>query len=580
MVTHTDQGLRELDRAVLLIGATGAFGERLAEGLIRSGIAVIGAARTTARLDVLARRLGPGFAAEPLDRSTIDTASLYALRARWPGLFAVADASGPFQASDDRVPRAAIGAGLHYVDLADARAFVGGIRVLDAEARAANVAVLAGASSTPALSHAVLDTLVAGSRKVIGIEVSIAPGNRAPRGLSVVQAVLSTVGQPIPVFRGCRWVEEFGWGLNKTIELPGVGNRRVALCETPDLDLLVERYHPSADAIFRAGLELRVLHEGVGALGLLVRLGMLKSLAALARPLRLVAELFKPFGGDRGGMRVDVLLENDAGQLLRRLWTLSADAGDGLYVPTLPALAALKMLATGALQWRGAAPCTGFIPYHAIATEFDHHHITTQTQEISAPPPLFRRLLGGAYDALPPVIRQAHEVHGVLVLEGKADAAPPDHVLGTWIARLFRLPRSGSNMPVRVEMRSEDDGSETWTRIYPGVTMRSNLRNADSATHQVDEVLGPLSIRLHWKPSERGLQLETLGARLYRCPLPDFLRPRSHASETVGADGQFHFDVPIALPLIGTIVHYTGSLKPVESRLVGGDGFEPPTLSV
>jgi hypothetical protein len=94
--------------------------------------------------------------------------------------------------------------------------------------------------------------------------------------------------------------------------------------------------------------------------------------------------------------------------------------------------------------------------------------------------------------------------------------------------------------------------------------MRSNLRSADPGTHQVDEVLGPLSIRLHWKPSGRGLQLETLGARLFGCPLPDFLRPRSHASETVGTDGQFHFDVPIALPLIGTIVHYKGSLTRIE----------------
>jgi saccharopine dehydrogenase-like NADP-dependent oxidoreductase len=552
------------DRTVLLVGATGAFGERLAEGLIRSGIAVIGAARNTARLDALARRLGLRFAVEPLERSSIDTACLNALRARCPGLFAVADASGPFQTSDYRLPRAAIGAGLHYVDLADARAFVGGIRVLDAQARAADVAVLAGASSTPALSHAVLDTLVAGSRKVISIEVSIAPGNRAPRGLSTMQAVLFTVGQPIRVFRGGRWAEEHGWRLNKTIELPGIGKRRVALCETPDLDLLVERYHPAADAIFRAGPELRVLHEGVGALALLVKLGILKSLAALVRPLRLLAELFKPFGTDRGGMRVDVLLENDAGQLLRRVWTLAAGAGDGLYVPTLPALAALKMLAASTLQWRGAGPCTGLIPYDAIAAEFGQHDIETQAQEIPAAAPLFRRLLGSAYDALPPVIRQAHQVHGVLVLEGKADAAIPDHVLGALIARLFRLPRSGSNMPVRVEMRSEDDGSETWTRIYPGVTMRSNLRNADPRTHQVDEVLGPLSIRLQWTPTERGLQLETLGARLFGCPLPDFLRPRSHASETGGADGQFHFDVPIALPLLGTIVHYKGCLKPIE----------------
>ena len=566
-VTHAEAGLRDFDRAVLVVGATGAFGERLAEGLIRSGIAVIGAARNTARLDALARRLGPRFAVEPLDRSSIDVSRLQELRAGWPGLFAVADASGPFQTSDYALPRAAIGAGLHYVDLADARAFVGGSRVLDAAARAANVAVLAGASSTPALSHAVLDTLVAGSRKVIAIEVSIAPGNRAPRGLSTVHAVLSTVGQPIRVFRGCRWVEEHGWELNKTIELPGLGKRRVALCETPDLDLLVERYHPAADAIFRAGPELRVLHEGVGALALLVRLGILKSLAVLVRPLRLLAELFKPFGTDRGGMRVDVLLENDTGQLLRRVWTLAAGAGDGLYVPTMPALAALKMLAAGTLQWRGAGPCAGLIPYHAIAAEFGQHNIKTQTQEISAPFPLFRRLLGNAYDALPPVIRQAHQVHGVLVLEGKADAATPDNVLGASIARLFRLPQSGSDMPVRVEMRSEDDGSETWTRIYPGVTMRSNLRNADSATHQVDEFLGPLSIRLQWTPSERGLQLRTISARLFGCPLPDFFCPRSHASESVGADGQFHFDVPIALPLIGTIVHYKGSLAPAGMSL-------------
>jgi saccharopine dehydrogenase-like NADP-dependent oxidoreductase len=565
--SHTLQGLRASGRAVLLVGATGAFGERLAEGLIRSGIAVIGVARNTARLDVLARRLGPLFAVEPLDRSGIDTARLHALLGRWPGLFAVADASGPFQTSDHRLPRAAIGAGLHYIDLADARAFVGGIGALDAEARAADVAVLAGASSTPALSHAVLDTLVAGSRKVIAIEVAIAPGNRAPRGPSTVRAVLSTVGRPIRVFRGCRWTEDVGWGLNKTIELPGVGKRRVALCETPDLDLLVERYHPAADAIFRAGLELRVLHEGVGALGLLVRLGILKSLAALARPLRVVAELFKPFGTDRGGMRVDVLLENDAGQMLRLTWTLTAGAGDGLYVPTLPALAALKMLADGTLEWRGAAPCTGVIPYDAIAAEFDHHNITTQTREIFAPAPFFRRLLGCAYDALPPAIRQAHEVHGVLVLEGQADATGPDHVLGALIAWLFRLPRSGSNLPVRVEMRSEDDGSETWTRIYPGVTMRSNLRNPDSATYQLDEILGPLSIRLQWNPTERGLQLRTISARIFGCPLPNFLRPRSNASETVGDDGQFHFDVPIALPLIGTIVHYKGSLKPVEMSL-------------
>jgi hypothetical protein len=75
------------------------------------------------------------------------------------------------------------------------------------------------------------------------------------------------------------------------------------------------------------------------------------------------------------------------------------------------------------------------------------------------------------------------------------------------------------------------------------------------------------------------LQLRTISARLFGWPLPDFLRPRSHASETVGADGQFHFDVPIALPLIGTIVHYKGSLKPGRDLPAAVADFESSTLS-
>src|SRR5690606_40519463 len=43
----------------------------------------------------------------------------------------VIHAAGPFQAQSYAVPRACIAARAHYVDLADARAFVSGIGVLD-----------------------------------------------------------------------------------------------------------------------------------------------------------------------------------------------------------------------------------------------------------------------------------------------------------------------------------------------------------------------------------------------------------------------------------------------------------------
>jgi NAD(P)-dependent dehydrogenase (short-subunit alcohol dehydrogenase family) len=555
--------MQPCERSVLLVGATGAFGERLAAGLIRSGIAVIAVARNTARLEKLARQLGTQISIETCERSRIDTPFLNILRSRHPGLYAVADASGPFQASDDRLPRAAIGAHLHYVDLADARDFVGHISDLDQAARSADIAVLSGASSTPALSHAVLDWLVADARTIMSIDVSIAPGNRAPRGLSVVQAILSTVGQPVRVFRGGRWSEHAGWSLGKTVTLPGIGKRPVALCETPDLDLLVARYHPTVDAIFRAGLELSLLHYGVAALGLFVRLGLVKTLTPLARPLRTIADLLKPFGSDRGGMRIDARLVNDKGDLVHRVWTLSANAGAGPYIPTLPALAALKMLADNSLSWRGAAACAGIIPYDVIAAQFTHHGITAKQCGTATPPPLMKRLLGADYDILPAVIRNGHDVSGVLVLEGRADATSPDGIITAIFSRVFRFPRGGANMPLRVEMRGENDGSETWTRIYPDVTMRSNLRNADPSTQCLDEVFGPIAIRLKWRATDVSLTLSPIGARLFGIPLPSFLCPRSIARETVDNNGRFQFDVDIAMPLIGPIVRYRGYLVPL-----------------
>ena len=43
--------------------------------------------------------------------------------------------------------------------------------------------------------------------------------------------------------------------------------------------------------------------------------------------------------------------------------------------------------------------------------------------------------------------------------------------------------------------------------------------------------------------------------------LPLLLAPRSAATEWE-EDGAFRFDVPIALPLVGRIVHYRGWLRP------------------
>ena len=277
------------------------------------------------------------------------------------GAFAVVDAAGPFQGGDYRLPMAAIAAGVHYLDLADARDFVAGFGTLDAAAREAGVIALTGASSTPALSNAALDVLTAGWSRVDRVEIAIMPGNRAPRGLSVVRAILSYAGRPVRVFDGGGWRQRPGWGMTVRRPIAGLGRRWLALAETPDLDIIPGRFAVRERAIFRAGLELSALHLGLLIATVPVRLGLLRSLSPLARPFRQIAALLTPFGTDQGGMTVEAEGLDGEGCPVRGLWSLLAKAGQGPFAPTLPALAILRAIADGRAGRPGASACVGVL---------------------------------------------------------------------------------------------------------------------------------------------------------------------------------------------------------------------------
>jgi len=366
-----------MPRTVLVVGGTGAFGSRLVGGLHKTtDLEIVIAGRDLDRAAAAAAPLGPRARALRLDAATVPPEEL-----RASGAFVAVDAAGPFQGASYRLARAVIAAGLHYVDLADARDFVAGFGALDESARAAGVVALTGASSTPALSHAVLDRLTAGWRRIDAVEIAISPGNRnSPRGLSVIRAILSYAGKPVRVFEGGAWTARPGWGWPLRREMPGLGRRWLSLCETPDLDLVPKRFAPRQTAVFRAGLELSAMHLGLYLAGLLVRARLLPSLAPFARPLRWLAERLKGLGSDRGGMTVEVRGIDAAGAAARAVWSLVAEAGDGPAVPTLPALAAIRALADGSLSQPGAMACAGVLNLDAIAREFAPYRISTQLE--------------------------------------------------------------------------------------------------------------------------------------------------------------------------------------------------------
>ena len=130
--------------------------------------------------------------------------------------------------------------------------------------------------------------------------------------------------------------------------------------------------------IFRAGIELGVLHLGLAAAGWLIRAGLLRSLAPFSGIARHAADLLIGFGSDRGGMVVDISGLNARGQPGRARWSLVAEAGDGPVIPTLPALATIRALLAGDLGASGAMPCVGILDLAQIVAEFAPYRITTR----------------------------------------------------------------------------------------------------------------------------------------------------------------------------------------------------------
>jgi hypothetical protein len=455
-----------------------------------------------------------------------------------------------------------IEAGAHYVDLADARDFVAAFGALDELAKARGVLAATGASSTPALSHAVIDDLTRGWTRIDDVEIAITPGNRAPLGLAVIKSILSYVGRPVRVWRHGRWSAAPGWGLTVRRQLGDVGGRLLSLCETPDLDLVPTRFPAVRNAIFRAGLELSFLHLAIWALSLPVRAGWLRSLAPLAEPLRDAAAFFRPLGSDCGGMLVDVTGVYADGAHLRETWTLIAEAGDGPQIPALPALCVIQGLIDGRLRQRGAMACVGLLDLATIEKQFKRFAIVTDRETRSLErEPLFQRALR-AFVEMPAAVRTAHAPDPACELAGQVDIEGAETWAGRLVARVFGFPASGRGLPASVTIEREGDG-EIWIRRFGDGAFYSHLSAAGG--NRLHERFGALTFDLDARADAQGFTLSIAGARVFGMPLPRALSPSTQASATTDEHGRYRFDVLITLPMIGRLVRYRGWLAPATS---------------
>ena len=388
----------------------------------------------------------------------------------------VIDAAGPFQGSDYRVPLGCVRAKIPYLDLADARGFVTGVSVLNAEASDAGVAVIAGASTVPALSGAVARELATGLDKIFCVEIAISTPKRATAGASVVVAILSYLGKPIKLWRGRRWDHGFGWQelARETFALRDgrqLSDRWLALADVPDLDLLPESLPGRPAVIFRAGTESALQTVGLWLLSWPARWFDLQGIVRLTRLLLFLQRLTQRFSSDRSAMCVR-LKGKAGGGSVERQWTLIASDGDGPEIPTLAAVLLADAILAGKVT-PGAQPAHALLTLAQFEPLFATLSLRHEIVERRLPPPLYARVMGERFAALPEMLRTLHQVCGDSGASGEAVVTGGETIFARLIGRIMRFPKAGSH-PLHVSF-AEHNGVERWTRRFGDQTFTSEL---------------------------------------------------------------------------------------------------------
>ncbi|WP_390347672.1 saccharopine dehydrogenase family protein [Variovorax boronicumulans] len=352
----------------LVLGGYGNFGARISRALAQdAGIELWVGGRDLERATAFAQSLGGSARGVRVDAQS----PALAQGLGFLGVDLVIHTAGPFQGQDYRVPQAVAAAGAHYIDLADGRRFVCDFpAAMDAAFRNAGRTAVAGASTVPALSSAVVDHLAAGWQGIRSIDICIAPAQGAPRGEATLAGVLAYCGAPIRVWQGGRWTEQPGWAHPAKVQFARMKPRRGALCDIPDLELFPARYGGVQSVMFRAALEVGLTQRAFAFLAFLRRTGLLRAPQKLAPLLHATGGVFDAFGTALGGMVVRVEGIDAHGAIARRAWHVAADDNHGPEIPCMAAILLARRLARGEALPVGAHACAGLLALPEFDPEF------------------------------------------------------------------------------------------------------------------------------------------------------------------------------------------------------------------
>lgn len=362
------------DHKVLILGATGTFGRKIAKGLVEKNIAIIISGRQEESLLALKKQLSKLAVHTCIDILCFDfkqRLSQELLRIR---PVVVINAVGPYQTADFTTAINCILLGVNYIDLADAREYVNDFAMLAQEAIKKDCIAITGASTLPCLSSAVLNHYKDEFKTIDSLVYGITLGQKTERGLATLKSILSYAGRRLEDFPGVT-KKVYGWQDLYRQEYPLLGKRWMANCDVPDLDLF-PAFFPIKSIRFSAGIENPVAHLGLAFLAWLVRLKLPIKLEHHAETLLRLSRYFDRFGTDAGGMHMLMSGKDHKGNHKYIKWFLVAKAGDGPYIPTIPAILLTKRILQEEITETGAMSSMRLISLESYLSElkkFDVH---------------------------------------------------------------------------------------------------------------------------------------------------------------------------------------------------------------
>jgi hypothetical protein len=339
---------------VVVVGGSGFYGRYVVEDLL---------AFTEAEVEIVCRRpqrapRGP--------RITVTRASLDDVERLvdvFRGASAVVHCAGPFQRLPSRPPplgpaRAAVAAGVPYVDIAEDGAFLDVVKKL---AKDATAPVLSGASVSPGFEFLAVEQLAFEADSILSIRSAAAPDTRRHRGDGMFRAMMFGVGQPFTAPRDGSWQQVHGWSEPEQVLFPPPIGRRLVhqVYGMADLELLTCRYG-ARTVSFKAGTEFAWLNRLLALWATVrARTGLPRRADRLTSLVRALSWLVGRAGDESGGFVIDVTSAHGTRTLSRGLGMSAATEGGR--IPALLVGIAVQEILAGRLAGAGSVSLADWI---------------------------------------------------------------------------------------------------------------------------------------------------------------------------------------------------------------------------